>query len=161
MMNPWKEKRGNSIYLLIFAFSILSYTYLFAEDSQSVYPDNEGRQAFQLWNEREIDRFRAEAARRFWDCWPYYPSYYYTAYRNWLHLEQTQKWMEDPEHYPLPLFVPMSRYSYGYPSPFYPHTYLDRTHGISYCYRPPPWVSYPYPYPYKHKKLHRKIKGKQ
>lgn len=157
-MNCLRRQKGKYNYLIIFALVSFFLTVdvgisprvcVFAEDNQSIYPDKAGREALRLWTERERDRSRAEAARRYWDYWLYHPSNYYSAY---------------PKHYPLPLPPPVPPYPwiYGYPYPFPSYLYPPTAYWMPPYYGPPPWFSYPYPYPYKHHlKPHRGKKKKK
>ena len=105
------------------------------ENPQS-YPDKKGREAMRLWSERERDREVADALRRYWDYWSSTRRRGYSAYRLWYEMEQTQRWLEDPDHNPPPPPPP------GMVPPPYPYM----------AYPPPwsfgPWYLYPYHLPY-------------
>lgn len=161
------KPRGKQIWLVVFTVILLVLTVdagisphvrLFAEDNNhSIYPDKAGREAFRLWTERERDRSRAEAVRLYRDYWLCHSSNYYSAYRKWLDREETQMWMKDPDHNPLPPPPPVSPYPgiFGYAYPFQSYPYPPTVYGM------PPWFSYPYPHehhlkPHREKKWHKK-----
>lgn len=112
---------------------------LCAADEKKSYLDKAGREAFMLWAEREKDRAIAEATRRYWDYWLSNPSRHYSAYRQWMELDQTQKWLKDPKHHPPPPLPPPPLFSpYSYPNP-----YLYYHPGLCWGF-PPFWPSSPY-----------------
>jgi hypothetical protein len=132
------------ILLLITALLLPIGSYLLAEDESGNYPDKAGREALQLWSERERDRAMAEAARRYWDYWLSRRPSKYSSQRLWFELEQTQKWLKNPKHHPPPpppppppdYWIPPAYYYYPYYYAPYPWT----TH----LWYPPPYY-YPYP----------------
>lgn len=117
--------------------------------SKQPYPDQAGKDAIRLWTEKERDRKVSEAIRRYWDYWNSRQPSQYSAYRLWYELEQTQRWLNDPDHNPPPPPPPVP------PGHFVPYPYPP----YPYMYYPPPWSyrpwylpSYDYPSPYHRKK---------
>jgi len=116
----------------------------------STYPDPAGRDAIRLWTEKENQREINEAIRRYWNYWNSRQRSRYSAYRLWYDLEQTQRWLDDPDHNPPPPPPPEP------PGRFMPYPYPPP---YPYLYYPPPWAyspwrypSYGYPSPYHWKK---------
>jgi len=145
-----QRQRGIFRQLTIFAIFLLFCTIplmvskgnlLWAADEKNAYPDKAGREAFRLWAEREKDRAIAEAARRYWDYWLSKPSRHYSAYRQWMELDQTQKWLQDPKHNPPPLPPPPPLYPpYPYPYSYY---YTAPYWGFPPFWPPSPYYFYP------------------
>ena len=104
--------------LAIFCFPAFS-----SEEKDNTYPDEAGREALRLWSERERDREMSEAVRRYWDFWFSRQPRRYSDYRFWYEMEQTQRWLRDPDNNPPPPpppippghFIPCLLYTY--PSP--------------------------------------------
>ena len=138
-----------SIIAVVVGFAIAGLTLLQAEEPQSYAQDRAGQEAFRIWAERERDRTMAEAARRYWDYWLSKPSRRSSAHRLWLELEQTQRWLKDPEHHSPPPPPPLPRhgryyhpmYAYPYYYPYYPPPYYWPPPMV-----PPPYYAYPPPY---------------
>lgn len=138
-----------SIIAVVAGFAIFGLTLLQAEEPQRYPPDRAGQEALRIWTERERDRAMAEAARRYWDYWLSKPSRRSSAHRLWWELEQTQRWLKDPEHHPPPPPPPLPRYGRYY-HPMYAYPYYYPYYPPPYYWpppmAPPPYYSYPPPY---------------
>ncbi|MGD9043979.1 MAG: hypothetical protein PVG06_09715, partial [Desulfobacterales bacterium] len=113
-------------------------------------PDRAGQEAFRIWAQRERDRTMAEAARRYWDYWLSKPSRRFSAHRLWLELEQTQRWLKDPDRHAPPPPPPLPGYGGHYHS-YYPYPYYYPYYPPPYHWPPPmaPPLYYSYPPPYE------------
>ncbi len=121
------------LFLLVSSLLLTNGALLLAAEETESYPDKAGREAMRLWDKREKDRAVAEAARRYWDYWASRPSRSYSSADLWFNLEQTQKWLKDPDKFepppPPPLPPPYQpypnpytyQYPYPYPTPFFYH----------------------------------------
>ncbi len=105
--------------LILFIFIISSATIYAFEKKRQLVPDKNGQEALRLWSEKERDRELAEALRQYWDYWASMRQRYYSAYRLWYELEQTQRWLEDSNHHfppPPPPGMSPSPYLFHYPN---------------------------------------------
>lgn len=121
-------------FLFIILVILSARVYAFEENSQS-YPDKNGQEALRLWSEKERDREVDEALRRYWDYWTSLRRRGYSAYRLWYELEQTQRWLEDPDHNPPPPPPPLP------PPGMMPPPYPYMGYPPSWFYGP--WFPYP------------------
>jgi len=139
-----------SFLILLGSTTIPKPVFPFDEQDQA-YPDKAGREALRLWSEKERDREMTEALRRYWDYWSSARQRQYSAYRLWYELDQTQRWLEDPENNPPPPPPPVHTMPYPYPPPY---PYL--------AYPPPwsygPWCAPSYQSPYQHPSYNRGVK---
>jgi len=138
-----------TVYLILF-LSLQAYASEITPDlknketiQRDPYPDQAGKDAIRLWSEKENQRAINEAIRRYWDYWNARQPGRYSAYRQWYELEETQRWLEDPDHNPPPPPVPPGRFMrYSYPPP--------------YMYYLPPWADGPWYFPsYRYPPLYR------
>ena len=140
---------------ILFCLLVLAIIYspaFSSDEKENTYPDEAGREAMRLWSEKERDREMSEAVRRYWDYWSFRQPGQYSAHRLWYELEQTQRWLKDPDNNPPPPPPPMP------PGHFRPYPYQP----YPYMYYPPPWSygpwyppSYSYPYPYERRRHRR------
>jgi hypothetical protein len=115
------------------------------------YPDQVGKDAIRLWTEKESQRKINEAVRRYWDYWNSRQPSRFSGYRMWYNLEQTQRWLNDPDHNPPPPpppELPDRFMPYPYPPP-YPYLYY---YPQSWLYNPWYFPSYRYPSRFHRKK---------
>lgn len=132
-----------SIITVVVGFAIPGMTLLQAEEPQRAIPDREGWEALSIWTQRERDRTMEVAARRYWDYWLSRPSRRSSAHRLRSEVDQTQRWLKDPQHHPPPPPPPRPRYRRYY-LPMYAHPY---NYPPPYYWPPPPYF-YPPPYQY-------------
>lgn len=147
------KKNRTAVGVLIFSLlcllgsAVISKPAFPFDEKEKGYPDEAGRDALRLWSEKERDREMAEALRRYWDYWSSSRQRRYSAYQLWYELEQTQRWLEDPDNNPPPPPPPGYEMPYPYPPP-YPYTYY------------PPWSYgpwYPPIYLFPHRSPNRNI----
>jgi hypothetical protein len=139
-----------SLIAVVVGFAPFGLTLLQAEEPQRHPPDRAGQEAFRIWAQRERDRTMAEAARRYWDYWLSKPSRRFSAHRLWLELEQTQRWLKDPDRHAPPPPPPLPGYGGHYHS-YYPYPYYYPYYPPPYHWPPPmaPPLYYSYPPPYE------------
>jgi hypothetical protein len=136
------------VFLFLLGSSLLfsDGSWLLAADETENYPDKAGREAMRLWDKRENNREIAEAARRYWDYWASRQPQAFSPADLWFNLEQTQKWLKDPDKNepPPPPPIPPPYLFYPYPYPFFYQPYYS-----PYFYQVPPALPtspyYPHP----------------
>jgi len=153
---------GNVKYFLAFFFIVFSGIINPALCSNVTLSNTDPFRALYLWTEKERQRAEEDARYRYYDYWAYrnrlLPDYY-NAYIFWLNMEQTRRWLEDPDKHPLPPPPPVPPYSLWY----YPMPAPGWMPYVPPPYTFPYWGSpYQYPYPYGRGRghVHKKAKEK-